>query len=61
MDGQPLPQHSAAVPHKDEAPTQGHEAEASMTPKGTLLVLLLYAGVIAGLWGFMYVSMLMRR
>jgi len=32
-----------------------------MTPKGTLLILLLYAGAIALLWGYMYVSMLLRR
>lgn len=35
--------------------------EDTETPKGTLTVLLMYAGVIVLLWGYMYLSMLLRR
>ncbi|HLT58709.1 MAG TPA: hypothetical protein VKZ69_08050 [Limnochordales bacterium] len=31
------------------------------TPKGTWTILLVYAGVIVLLWGYSYVTMLMRR
>jgi|GEM_PF-2381632 len=37
------------------------QAEDTMTPKGTLTILLLYAGLIVALWGYMYFSMLARR
>lgn len=35
--------------------------EDTETPKGTLTVLLLYAAGIVVLWGYMYLSMLLRR
>lgn len=31
------------------------------TPRGTLAVLLVYAAVLVFLWGYTYVSMLLRR
>lgn len=31
------------------------------TPKGTWTILLVYAGVIAALWGYSYLTMLMQR
>ncbi len=30
-------------------------------PKGTLLILLLYAGLTVLLWGSMYLTMILRR
>lgn len=60
MDAQPLNAPKGAVPAQDDGNAQ-RAAEDTMTPKGTLLILLLYAGAIALLWGYMYVSMLLRR
>lgn len=60
MDAQSrTPQEGAAQARDVKAP--GATAEEAMTPKGTLLILFLYAGAIVLLWGYMYVSMLMRR
>lgn len=30
------------------------------TPKGTLAILLIYAGILVALWGAMYITMLLR-
>jgi len=38
-----------------------HNANNYETPKGTWTILLGYAAVIAALWGYMYLTMLMRR
>ena len=61
MDAQPLNRQSDAVPARDDAKAQKAAAEDTMTPKGTLLILLLYAGAIVVLWGYVYISMLVRR
>lgn len=65
MEAPSLTRQSAAVPERSEAPSPEAKAEGAAegvtTPKGTLLILIAYAGVIAALWGYMYVSMLMRR
>ena len=53
----------------DTAQTKGKAArtehavptEDTMTPKGTLLILFVYAGLLIALWGYTYVAMLLRR
>lgn len=50
--------------HKGGGQAQAGRLEATQkvdTPKGTLMVLLIYAGVLIGLWGYMYITMLLRR
>lgn len=61
---------SAAMSHEGRyAPGEALEvsrAEQAMegdgeTPRGTMFVLLLYAGVLVALWGYTYLSLLLRR
>lgn len=50
-----------AVARRKSAAKEGAPVEDTMTPKGTLTILLLYAGAIVLMWGYMYFSMLARR
>lgn len=66
MDAHSLSDQNVAAAPGEEKRTAGTaaaeaQAEDTMTPKGTLFVLLVYAAVIVVLWGSMYVSMLLRR
>lgn len=40
---------------------RGGQTEDVTTPQGTLTIVLLYAGLIVLMWGYMYASMLARR
>jgi len=55
-----MAQETAAAPRERDA-ARPVRAEDTMTPKGTLTILLGYAGVIIALWGYMYLTMLARR
>lgn len=46
---------------RPSAAKEGAPAEDTMTPKGTLTIVLIYACVIVLMWGYMYFSMLARR
>jgi len=61
MAEQPLAQAAPAARPAHEQAAKAAEAEDTMTPKGTLTILLLYAGLIVAMWGYMYFSMLARR
>lgn len=47
------------------APEASHAGAAAEgdgdTPRGTMAVLLVYAGILVFMWGYTYVSMLLRR
>lgn len=62
MANQPLlrPAPEPAVRDRQGA-KQSSQAEEAMTPKGTLTILLMYAGLIVLMWGYMFLSMLARR
>lgn len=49
------------APGEAAAAERAAETQDTMTPKGTLLILFLYAGVLIALWGFTYITMLLRR
>jgi len=52
---------TSTVQGDQDAKMHAADAEDTMTPKGTLLILFLYAGVLTALWGYTYITMLLRR
>lgn len=50
-----------AAARRKSAATEAAPVEDTMTPKGTLAIVLMYAGLIVLMWGYMYFSMLARR
>ena len=57
----PIPGQKARARGELEAKEHASEAQDTMTPKGTLAVLFIYAGLLIALWGYTYFAMLMRR
>jgi len=57
----PMTGQKAAAQREHKASEHTSEAQDTMTPKGTLLILFLYAGVLIALWSYTYAAMLMRR
>lgn len=60
MAHQPMAERASAASVRAKQ-AQAVQTEDTMTPKGTLTILFLYAGLIVVLWGYMYFSMLARR